>query len=77
MLGEDVVERTAAALRGGDGRGRTTYVPPGEVDELRIVSTWIAAHDAPTLDLGDGADPERVRAFVALERERAQVAAVA
>jgi DNA polymerase-3 subunit epsilon len=77
MLGDDVVERTAAALRGGDGRGATSFVPPGEVDELRIVSTWLAAHAPPVLDLGEGGSPERVRAFVELERERSLARAAA
>jgi DNA polymerase-3 subunit epsilon len=77
LLGEDVVERTAAALRGGDGRGATTFVPPGEVDELRIVSTWLAAHEPPALDLGGGLDAARVRAFVELARERAEAEAEA
>jgi DNA polymerase-3 subunit epsilon len=77
VLGDDLVVRTAAALRGGDGRGATTFVPPAEVDELRIVSTWLAAHEPPTLELGGGADAERLRAFVAVARERAQAEVVA
>jgi hypothetical protein len=52
-------------------------VPPGEVDELRIVSTWLAAHAPPVLDLGEGGSPERVRAFVELERERSLARAAA
>jgi DNA polymerase III subunit epsilon len=48
---DDVRERTAHALRGGDGTGATTSLAPGEVAEARIVATWLDAHDAPTLDL--------------------------
>ncbi|MDP9400668.1 MAG: exonuclease domain-containing protein [Actinomycetota bacterium] len=66
--GDEVGElerRTAHALRGGDGRGATTHVPAGAVDELRIVSTWLASHDPPSLDLTGGAGREALAALVA------------
>jgi hypothetical protein len=44
---EEVVERTEAALRGRVD----PYVPPDEVVELRIVSTWLDAHDVDVLEL--------------------------
>jgi DNA polymerase III subunit epsilon len=53
-LGLDELERrTAAALsRLGGTRGVGTHVPPGEVDEVRIVANWLAAHpDTPALVL--------------------------
>jgi DNA polymerase III subunit epsilon len=39
-------ERTVVALaRGSARRGElTSHLPPGEVDEMRIVSTWLASH---------------------------------
>jgi DNA polymerase-3 subunit epsilon len=46
-LGEDVAERTAAAL----AVRAEPYVPPDEVHELRLVSTWIAANEPRVVDL--------------------------
>lgn len=43
----DVLARTEAALR----TRVEPYVPADEVQELRIVSTWLAANDADVLDL--------------------------
>ena len=42
-----LVARTEAALR----RRAEPYVPPEEVDEIRIVSTWLASHEPPSLPL--------------------------
>jgi hypothetical protein len=53
---DDVVARTERALRGGDGTGATACLAPDEVDEARIVATWLDSHDAVTLDLHGGAD---------------------
>jgi DNA polymerase-3 subunit epsilon len=47
---EDLERRTAAVLRGGDGRGATPSATPDEVREMRIATTWLAAH--PSLELG-------------------------
>ncbi|HEX8206722.1 MAG TPA: exonuclease domain-containing protein [Solirubrobacteraceae bacterium] len=44
---DDLVTRTQAALRAR----AEPYVPPDEVQELRIVSTWLDAHDVDTLEL--------------------------
>ena len=44
---DELLERTEAALR----RRAEPYVPPDEVDEIRIVSTWLAAHEPPALSL--------------------------
>jgi DNA polymerase-3 subunit epsilon len=66
-LGEldDVMQRTARALRAGDGTGATAVLAPDEVDEARIVATWLDAHDARTLDLHHGADRAMVARFLA------------
>jgi DNA polymerase-3 subunit epsilon len=61
---EEVEERTVRALRGGDGTGATACLAPDEVDEARIVATWLDSHDAPVLDLHEGADRERLERFV-------------
>jgi DNA polymerase III subunit epsilon len=43
----EVVQRTDAALRGR----AEPYIPADEVQELRIVSTWLDGHDVDTLEL--------------------------
>jgi hypothetical protein len=71
---DDLADRTAAALR----RSRDPFIPADEVGELRMVSTWIAAHEPPSLDLGAAADEAaleglRQRAwtrFLAASREK-------
>jgi DNA polymerase-3 subunit epsilon len=67
-------ERTQAALgavpaarRGDPASG--AFVPPAEVDEVRIVAGWLAAHDdVPVLDLDEAAQPEALAAFTAYTR---------
>jgi DNA polymerase-3 subunit epsilon len=49
----ELAERTEGALAGLD-RARAA-ASPDEVDEIRIVHTWIAAHDPPRLELGERA----------------------
>ena len=44
----ELERRTAAAL---ERRPQRPTIPPGEVDEIRIVQSWIAAHDPPQLAL--------------------------
>jgi DNA polymerase-3 subunit epsilon len=56
---EDVVERTSAALR----RRAEPYVPPDEVQELRIVSCWLDAHDVDTLELEPAPSRAAVEGF--------------
>src|SRR3954469_23156946 len=58
---DDALERTARILRGGPDAGRTAHVAAAEVDEARIVWTWLASHDAPRLAL----DPPPGRAALA------------
>ena len=66
---DDVAERTARALRGGDGTGPTSSLQPDEVDDARIVATWLASRPAPTLDLGRAPVPDELERFVARARE--------
>jgi DNA polymerase-3 subunit epsilon len=61
---DDVVERTTRALRGGDGTGATACLAPDEVDEARIVATWLDGHDAPVLDLHRGANRAVLERFL-------------
>ncbi len=62
---EDVQRRTAQALRGGDGTGATASLTPDEVDEARIVATWLDRHPARTLDLSRAAAPGELARFIA------------
>jgi DNA polymerase-3 subunit epsilon len=47
----ELAERTAAALATKPPRRRATS--PEQVDEIRIVHLWVAAHDPPRLELDD------------------------
>ena len=42
-----LADRCAKALRSGDGRGSTSWLAPDEVDEMRVVTTYLASHDLP------------------------------
>jgi DNA polymerase-3 subunit epsilon len=71
---DELRARTSAALatapegRVGDPSSGA-FVPPGEVDEVRIVAGWLAAHDdVPVLDLDDAPDPGELGAFVRAAR---------
>jgi len=66
-----VGSRTAAALaRGGRLDELGAHVPPGEIDEVRIVGTWLASHpDTPQLTLRPAPDRGVLGAF--LERASA------
>jgi excinuclease UvrABC nuclease subunit len=57
----DLDSRGAAASE----RLHESVVSPEEVDEIRIVSTWIAEHDPPSLNLSPPPAGERVRAWLA------------
>jgi hypothetical protein len=56
-------------LRGGDGTGATTSLAPDETDDARIVATWLAGHDAATLDLARAPGAPAIERFVARTRE--------
>jgi DNA polymerase-3 subunit epsilon len=60
-------ERTAAALgRAGRTGELGAHVPPDEVDEVRIIGSWLASHpQTPQLALRPAPDLEALRAFVA------------
>ncbi|MEA2246210.1 MAG: polymerase subunit epsilon [Solirubrobacteraceae bacterium] len=62
---DDVAARTAQALRAGDGTGPTATLRPDEVEEARIVATWLDGHAAPALDLGRAPDRPALERFLA------------
>jgi DNA polymerase III subunit epsilon len=62
---EDVARRTTEALRAGDGTGRATWLAPQDAEDMRTVSTWLAAHPvSPELALAPAPDGAALRAFV-------------
>jgi hypothetical protein len=44
----ELAERTEAALARPPGR---TAIPTDEIDEIRIVASWVAEHEPPALTL--------------------------
>ncbi|HET9011714.1 MAG TPA: hypothetical protein VFN38_07840, partial [Gemmatimonadaceae bacterium] len=52
---DELRERTRAALELRPPPHRPAVVSPEDVDEIRIVHTWLAAHDPPQLPLDDDA----------------------
>jgi DNA polymerase III subunit epsilon len=64
---DQIEARTAAAAaRSGRIQDVGTHVPPDEIDELRILGSWLAAHpDAPQLALRPAPDPVALRTFLA------------
>jgi DNA polymerase-3 subunit epsilon len=72
LPGEDqLARRTALALAKSRG---PSDLKPVEVDEVRIVASWVASHLPEELPLADGVDPVR---FVAAATGRATRSAVA
>jgi DNA polymerase III subunit epsilon len=71
---DELRARTYAALATApEGRigdpSSGAFVPPGEVDEVRIVAAWLAAHDdVPVLDLDDEPAPGELANFVRAAR---------
>jgi DNA polymerase III subunit epsilon len=61
---EELARRTEAALERRPSGARRPVIPPEEVDEIRIVQSWIAAHDPPQLELGAETGPDRVADWV-------------
>lgn len=59
---DELAERTANALAARPLRRRA--VLPEAVDEIRIVHTWIAAHDPPRLDLDEPPAPASLADWV-------------
>jgi DNA polymerase III subunit epsilon len=68
---EDLMARTEVALRREGRVGDVgAHVPPDEVDEVRILGTWLASHpDTPQLALRPAPDRDAIREV--LERARA------
>jgi DNA polymerase-3 subunit epsilon len=62
----ELAERTEAALarRPSSARAVGSAVPAAEVDEVRIVHSWLAAHEPPQLALHEPPGPERLAAWV-------------
>jgi DNA polymerase III subunit epsilon len=58
----ELVERTRAALARPAGR---SVVPVDEVDEIRIVASWVADHEPPELPLDPAPGAEELLDFVA------------
>jgi DNA polymerase III subunit epsilon len=68
--GDELVERTQAALaRGGQIGELGAHLPPDEVDEVRIIGSWLASHpDTPQLRLHPPPERAAVDEFVARAR---------
>lgn len=64
---DDLAVRTAAAA----GQPVTRDVAPAEVDEVRIVSAWIAEHEPASLVLDPAPSVKRLEAFVAGQSKEA------
>jgi DNA polymerase-3 subunit epsilon len=62
---EELAERTEAALARKPTRMVGSAVPAAEVDEVRIVHAWLAAHDPPQLPLDDPPERDRLENWVA------------
>ena len=72
--GAELAERTAAAIRSAGRIGDLgAHVPPDEVDEVRILASWLASHpEAPQLVLEPAPTAEALQALLsgsARERE--------
>ena len=66
VAAEDLVVRTAGALRHAPGRGDPVgCLAADEVDEVRIVSTWLSAHEPAQLPLDPVPSRAELAAFVA------------
>jgi DNA polymerase III subunit epsilon len=63
---EEVVARTAEALRAAPQHGLGGWLRPDDIWEARIVGSWLAANDARVLELGDGVSDARLERFVDL-----------
>jgi DNA polymerase-3 subunit epsilon len=61
---DDVADRTREALRRWSPTRPATHVPADEVDEIRIVSGWVAANDPPVLALDPCPADRELASFV-------------
>jgi hypothetical protein len=63
---EELERRTRAAVARSAGVGPGAHLPPDEVDEVRIVAAWLAAHaDVPVLLLDGPLEPSHLHDFAA------------
>ena len=67
----ELAERTEAAVARPPGR---TAIPAGEIDEIRIVASWVAEHEPPVLALDPLPDPDELLAFTSSTAAAAAVA---
>jgi len=58
----ELAERTEAALARRPGR---QAIPAGEIDEIRIVASWVAENEPPALRLDPSPSPKAVTSFIA------------
>jgi DNA polymerase-3 subunit epsilon len=72
----ELAERTEAALGRLRGGSRRVPVPPEEVDEVRIASTWVAANEPPVLSLEAPPSPEELEEWVGGVADRDALVAV-
>ena len=74
---DELERRTGVALRRGGRVGELgAQVPPDEVDEMRILGTYLASHpDTPRLDLDPAPAAAELLAFVAAATVTAGAAA--
>jgi DNA polymerase III subunit epsilon len=70
----ELVERTESALSRPPGRAA---VPAGEIDEIRIVASWVAEHEPPTLTLDPAPAHDALLAFADARAAEAPVAGAA
>jgi DNA polymerase-3 subunit epsilon len=59
-----LAERTERALERRPDRRGPAAIAPEEVDEIRLVHAWIAAHEPPMLSLAEPPTPDQLAAFV-------------
>ncbi len=69
--GDDLEARTERAMRRvGRADELGAHVPPDEIDEVRLIGSWLASHpDAPQLPLRPEPSPEQLEEFLGRERE--------
>jgi DNA polymerase III subunit epsilon len=61
---DEVVARTETALQAAPAPGLGGWLPADELDEARIVGSWLAGHEeAVTLELNPRPDPAAIAAF--------------
>jgi DNA polymerase-3 subunit epsilon len=75
---DELVERTDTAIRRGGHRGELgAHVPPAEIDEVRIVATYLASHpDTPQLTLDPPPPREALVGFAYAENGSSTTSAV-